>query len=150
MNYGIKLKSLREEKNMKLYDIASILGINADTYGLYEREYTIIPIKHLNTLANYFNVSIDYLFELNNTINYKENKKDINEKLSGERLKALRKENKLTQEKLSVILNTDRTTISKYEKGINTIATPFLYEICNKYHVSADYLIGKIDINYIN
>ncbi len=42
-------------------------------------------------------------------------------------------------------LNIENGTIANYELGINLIATPFLYSICKKYNISADYLLGKID-----
>ena len=63
----------------------------------------------------------------------------------GERLKEFRKNNKLTQSKLAVILNTTQSVIADYERGRYLIATPFLYTICKKYNISADYLLGKID-----
>ena len=55
------------------------------------------------------------------------------------------KENNLTQDKLAQKLNIARTIISKYEKGEFLIATHTLYTICKKYHISADYLLGRID-----
>ena len=51
----------------------------------------------------------------------------------------------MTQKKLALILNTTYSNIAFYEKGRNFIATPFLYQICHKYHISADYLLGKIN-----
>ena len=77
--------------------------------------------------------------------NYEVNNNVIDKAKIGERLKNIRKENKLTQVKLATELNTSQSVIAEYEKGKNLIATPFLYTICKKYHVSADYLLGKID-----
>ncbi len=51
----------------------------------------------------------------------------------------------MTQDKLAKILNTNQSVIANYERGRTVIATPFLYTICKKYHISADYLLGKID-----
>ena len=62
-----------------------------------------------------------------------------------ERLKELRKEYNLTQNQLAKVINVATSTISDYERGINVIATPFLYQICKKYHISADYLLGKVN-----
>ena len=95
--------------------------------------------------SDFFNVSFDYLFEFTNTCNYKKENKNIEIKIVGERLKAFRKSQKLTQVKLASILNTVQPVIANYEKGKNLIATPFLYTICKKYNISADYLLGKID-----
>ena len=143
MNYGTIIKKLREEQNKTQQEIASILGIARQTYNHYEIQDSIIPLKHLNNLANYYNVSIDYIFELTKQRKYLNFKKEINIDLSKERLKSLRKEQKLTQVKLANILNTFHTVIVDYEHGKNLIATPFLYTICKKYNISADYLLGK-------
>ena len=145
MNYGTIIKKLREEQNKTQQEIASILGIARQTYNHYEIQDSIIPLKHLNNLANYYNVSIDYIFELTKQRRYSNFKKEINIDLSKERLKAFRKEQKLTQVKLANILNTFHTVIVDYEHGKNLIATPFLYTICKKYNISADYLLGKIN-----
>lgn len=143
MNYGTIIKKLREDQNKTQQEIASILGIARQTYNHYEIQDSIIPLKHLNNLANYYNVSIDYIFELTKQRKYLNFKKEINIDLSKERLKAFRKEQKLTQVKLANILNTFHTVIVDYEHGKNLIATPFLYTICKKYNISADYLLGK-------
>lgn len=145
MIYANKLKNIREEHNLKLREIDRILNFELDTYSQFEREKTILPIKHLNVLCNYFNISIDYVFSFSNTKIYQKYTYEINRKKSGDRLKELRKEHKLTQKHLAEIIKSDNSTISKYEKGINIISTPFLYDICKKFKISADYLLGKID-----
>ena len=145
MNYGEKLKELREEKGLKIHDISRFLGFDKDTYGKYEREYSTIPIIHLITLCNYFNVSLDFIFGFSNIKQYQNVNKSSNLILSGNRLKEFRKENKLTQTQLGNILGCSYGTIAGYERGRYLIATLFLYTICKKYHVSADYLLGRID-----
>ena len=145
MDYGRILKQLREDNGLTQSDIASILGISRGLYSQYEIADKIIPIQHLNTLSNYFNVSIDYIFGFTNHVQYNDVKQEIDGVLSGQRLKEFRKEDKITQAKLATILNTVQPVIANYEKGRNLIATPFLYMICNKYHISADYLLGKVD-----
>ena len=143
MNYGTKLKDLRIKNGLTQEEIASQMNIARITYNHYETQEKIIPIERLNDLCNYYNVSIDYIFDINNNL-YKFNK-DINKILSGIRIKEFRKENKLTQVKLAELLNTTHSVICEYEKGRNLISTAFLYMICKKYNISADYLLGKID-----
>ncbi len=145
MNYGELLKDIRKDKEKTQADIANILKISRGTYKDYELEVAIIPIKHLITLANYYNVSIDYLFGLSRTEQYKNNILEIDYIKAGMRLKEFRKDNKLTQKDLASLLNTTFSSIAWYEKGRNLIATPFLYTICKTYKISADYLLGKID-----
>ena len=143
MNYGLKLKELREYNNLSQYDIANLLGIKRSSYNQFEQQYDIIPIKRLNEVANIFNCSIDYIFGLTDNKNYNIINKEINLEVSKNRLKTFRKERKITQNKLAQILKTTPSVVSGFERGRNIIATPFLYELCKKYHVSADYLLGK-------
>ncbi len=145
MFYKEKIALLRERQGVTQKYLANIVGISNARYCFYENEAEIIPLKHLNTISNYFNTSIDYLFSFTNNINYENTSKEINNELLEQRLKEFRKENKLTQKKLAEILNTVQPVIANYEKGKHLIATPFLYTICSKYHISADYLLGKID-----
>lgn len=143
--YNKRLKELRESNNLDLQDLSTLLNFEKDTYGKYEREYIIIPIKHLNTLCNYFDVSIDYIFGFTNKTNYNNYQKEIDTKKVSKRLKEFRKDNNLTQEKLAKLLNVVKGTIGNYESARALIATPFLYTICKKYNISADYLLGKVD-----
>ena len=145
MNIGNKLRELREEKNITQEELASILSINRVQYNQYEKDYFNIPIKYIINIADYYDISIDYLLNVSTNKNFKYTYHKVDNKLAGERLKSFRKEHKLTQQKLANILNTTHSNIGFYEKGRNLIATPFLYQICHKYHVSADYLLGRID-----
>lgn len=145
MNYGTKLKELRINNNLNQSEIAEQLGIARITYSHYEVQEKIIPIERLNTICNYYDVSIDYIFNLSNTKQYKNVYKEINRQKTALRIKEFRKENNITQVKLANILNIANGTIAEYERGTNIIATPFLYTICTKYKISADYLLGKID-----
>ncbi len=143
--FGDKIKNLREEKELNQIELAEALNIDRGAYGNYEREYIIIPLKHLNNLANYFNVSIDYIFNFTDTLKYENSLNDINKIKVGERLKEFRKENKITIAKLAETINIGNGTVAGYESGRYLISTAVLYDICKRYYISADYLLGKID-----
>ena len=143
--YKKRLKYLREEMELKQVEISKLLEFKDNVYSQFEREETIIPIKHLNYVCNYFNVSLDYIFEFTDTKKYKNMKKEINKEISGKRLKEIRKELNIKQYELANLLNVDNSMLSKYELGKYTIATTYLYQICKKYNISDDYLLGKID-----
>ena len=139
----LKLKEIRTNRNTSQRELARILNISEFTYSHYETEYAIIPIKHLIKFSKYFNVSIDYIFDFINTEKYLDMLPEVDLTIVANRLKEFRKDQKLTQEKLAKILNIGKGTIADYERGRYLIATPFLYGICKKYHISADYLLGK-------
>lgn len=145
MELQTKLKELRIKNNYTQKEIADAININRVQYNQYENNYYNIPIKHLVNISNHYNVSVDYILNFTEIENYDNNKTNINNIEAGKRLKEFRKENKFTQEKLANVLNTTFSNIAFYEKGRNLIATPFLYTICKKYNISADYLLGKID-----
>ena len=60
----------------------------------------------------------------------------MNQELLGKNLAKLRKEKNLTQEALSELLNIDRTTISKWERGISSPDISMLKDLCNVLDVS--------------
>lgn len=144
MEYTNILKQLREENNLTQKDLASILQISRGLYSQFEIADKIIPLKYLEQISLYFNLSIDYLLGMSQNKNYRTLGKLTKETLNI-RLKEFRKENNLSQKKLAQELNTSHSVISAYESGQTLILTSFLYTICKKYHISADYLLGKID-----
>ena len=145
MNYKETMKMLRTYELITQEKMAEILNIERSTYKEYELQNSIILVIHLNEFCNYFNVSIDYILGLTNKRNYSNSRKEINKIISKSRLQIFRKRHKLTQQELANFIKADKSTISKYETGKNIIATPFLYQICKKYSISADYLLVKIN-----
>lgn len=67
----------------------------------------------------------------------------------GVRLKALRKERGITQEKLADIIKVDRSSVGKYEgKGKTLPSEEVRQAIADYFGVSVDYLLGKTDIRF--
>ena len=100
LEYGKRIKELREKENVSQRQLAEAIGLTRSSINQFEQQYDLIPVKRLNQIANYFHVSLDYLFNFTNILNYNNNKKEIDFSLSSERLKQFRKLNKLTQKKL--------------------------------------------------
>lgn len=63
MDIGKKIRSLRLQKNIPQNDLARILGVSKSTMSNYERNYSTPDPELLVKIADYFNVSIDYLFD---------------------------------------------------------------------------------------
>ena len=55
------IKKLREENQITQKDLGKILGLSQQTIGHYETNRAQPDYETLNNMANYFNVTIDYL-----------------------------------------------------------------------------------------
>ena len=59
----MRLKELRKQKHISQTDLAKALNMKQTTISSYEKGKTQPPIEVLIDMANYFNVSLDYLLE---------------------------------------------------------------------------------------
>lgn len=59
----MRLKDLREDLDITQKEIAEYLHIRQNTYSQYENGQRQLPIDVLNKLADYYNVSTDYILE---------------------------------------------------------------------------------------
>ena len=59
----MRLKELRKQKHISQTDLAKALNMKQTTISSYEKGKTQPPIEVLIDIANYFNVSLDYLLE---------------------------------------------------------------------------------------
>ncbi|MEI3436009.1 MAG: helix-turn-helix transcriptional regulator [Clostridia bacterium] len=62
----LRIKDLREDKDMLQKDVAELLNISQTNYSKYELGKINIPINTLKKLALIFDTSIDYLLGLTN------------------------------------------------------------------------------------
>lgn len=141
-----KLFDLREDNDLFQKDIANIIGVSRRTYSSWETKAKIIPLKHLNSLCNYYDVTMDYILGLSKIKQYNNTVKQLqlNKIEIGKNIKTIRKNNNLSLRDLAKELNTTSSTISAYETGKTLILTAFAYQICKKYNVSLDWLCNKI------
>ncbi len=56
-----KLRGLREDNDLTQSQIAEVLETSQTMYARYERGANEIPVRHIITLCQYYNVSADYL-----------------------------------------------------------------------------------------
>ena len=64
--YFKRIKDLRIDNDLYQKQIANLLKITRQQYGLYESGKRDIPVDLLIKLADFYNVSIDYLVGLTN------------------------------------------------------------------------------------
>lgn len=60
----MRLKEIREDKQLSQSEVAKLLNVKQNTYSQYETEKRQIPIVMLVQLAEFYGVSVDYLLEL--------------------------------------------------------------------------------------
>ena len=61
MNLSNRLKELRQQSNASQQELADLLGVSTRAWRFYESGDREPNIAGLITLADYFNVSLDYL-----------------------------------------------------------------------------------------
>ena len=61
MEYYVRIRNLREDRNLTQQYIANVLHIAQRTYSDYETGRTRVPIESLIILAKFYNVSMDYI-----------------------------------------------------------------------------------------
>ena len=60
-NYQIRLKDLREDRDLTQTQVAKIIGTSQQHYGKYESGKIVIPFDRVIKLAEFYNVSLDYI-----------------------------------------------------------------------------------------
>lgn len=61
MQFGNRLKQLRLSKKLTQEEVANIINVHRATVGKYETEERFPDKETLHKLADFFNVSVDYL-----------------------------------------------------------------------------------------
>lgn len=61
MDYIHIIRALREDHDLTQQQIADVLETSQTMYARYERGANELPIRHLIKLADYYNVTTDYL-----------------------------------------------------------------------------------------
>lgn len=64
ITYIQRLRNLREDHDKTQQEIADYLGTSQTMYARYERGANELPIRHLISLCEYYNVSADYILGL--------------------------------------------------------------------------------------
>ena len=59
--YQLRIRDLREDKDLSQQHIANILQVHQTTYSDYELGRINTPVSALHKLADFYNVSVDYL-----------------------------------------------------------------------------------------
>ena len=60
------LRGIREDRDIKQKEVAKILNVSQNTYSQYETGVISLTAEVLIKLADYYNVSVDYLLDRTN------------------------------------------------------------------------------------
>lgn len=64
INMRLRIRDMREDRDLTQQQIASYLQCDQSLYSKYEREERVIPLNVMIRLAQYYNTSMDYLVGL--------------------------------------------------------------------------------------
>lgn len=92
-------------------------------------------------VADYFNTSVDYILCNTN----EETPHNLIERKNKNRLKELRKENNISQDKISKVLFMSQNGYSNYETGRLDLPYNVLLKLSNYYNTSIDYILCRTD-----
>lgn len=73
MTFQNRLKQLREESNLTQLELAQKFNITSQTISQYERGIRTPDFNLLNSIADFFGVSVDYLLGRTDIKNFEEN-----------------------------------------------------------------------------
>lgn len=62
--YLARMRALREDNDLTQAQVARVLGTSQTLYARYERGANELPIRHLAALCRLYNVSADYLLQI--------------------------------------------------------------------------------------
>ena len=57
----LRIRDLREDRDIKQYEIAKYLMCDQSLYSKYERGERAFPLEYADRLADFYGVSVDYL-----------------------------------------------------------------------------------------
>ncbi len=61
MKMQLRIRDLREDRDLKQKQIADYLMCDQSLYSKYERGERALPLEYAEKLADYYGVSVDYL-----------------------------------------------------------------------------------------
>lgn len=147
--FSERLRDVRTYYGYSQREIAENLGVERSVYAEWEIYRSVIPIRRLIKLADFYKINIDYTLGLTDMqLNVNPIIVDIN--IVGSNLLAFRKEMNFTTKKLADVLHISDSSITRYEKSQILVSTSFCYNLARKYNISVDYILGRSNTKYIN
>ena len=109
MDIGTNIKKLREQKGIKQQQIAELINMHRSNYSKIENGQRDISVAALNKIAQFFDISIDQLINMDGDI---PQEVELTDKTALEQMKMIEQ---LDEEDRSVILKMIETFLTKKE-----------------------------------
>jgi transcriptional regulator with XRE-family HTH domain len=120
-----KLRYYRHQKELKQSDVADFAGISRSTYLRYESGLKVYPSDKLRKIAELFEIPVTELFDEYHLFLLHG---------QGQQLRALRKENSLTQNAMAALLNVNTGTVKRWESDRIVMPREFWEQIIGQLH----------------
>lgn len=66
MDYIKRIRDIREDRDKTQKELAEVLNTSQSYYSKYEKGIRQLPIHHLVTLCEFYNISADYILGFTN------------------------------------------------------------------------------------
>lgn len=129
-------------KELSLRGLAKVSGVSAVQYSKYLRG-TLPQLTTAVKIADYFSVSLDYLFGITDIMSKRKKFKPLNLSLFLERYSEALQRAKLTHWKLCQATELSESAIRHWRSG-DTPSIDSLIILSNSLSVSIDYLVGRV------
>lgn len=84
-----RLKDIREDRELSQQEVADYLKIDRKTYCRYEKGHHEIKVDVLVKLAQYYNLSLDYITGITNVPEKLNSSRHLNQQLNSKQLKLI-------------------------------------------------------------
>ena len=138
--FAERVDELIFEKNLKVTDFAKLSGISKSTVYEYLSGQKVPTLKNLIKIANYFNVSADYLLGLEKDVYTKTFKECEDFSI---RFKKVLENFSISRYKLESLTGISESVLYYWAKGKTVPTVESLLTVCNALNCSFDYLIGR-------
>ena len=141
------IRKLRKEFNVSQPQLAKEIGYGHSTISDWETGARTPCADAIIILSRYFQVSTDYVLKVSddNTMLHRFDDFDVDMSTFNKRLKELRLQNNLSQDRLADNTGISQSAIGNWEIGKGVPAATAIITLANYFGVTTDYLLGESD-----
>lgn len=152
---GNRIHHMRTKENLSMAELAERIGSTSGTIALWENNHRLPGAKYIIALAEFFNVSTDWLLKGNDydnrqqsNVSIRAEKKDISPAETGTigvRIRHLRKKYSLSMGELAAAIGSCSGTIAQWENDSRLPGADYIVALADYFNVSTDWLLKGIN-----